>query len=304
MTAQTAKPASIIPSPAHRLGGVAVLAVAGLGISWATILPLIRSSWPLAPVPVPRVDDIVLGIFAWAALAAATWLAASALLSALALLPGIVGRAATRCAAALTPALLRRTLSLLIGTGLGTVSLPIGPATGAPALVAARSVALPDQTDAAGRLPTTPTHSAPDPAFSPTAAPVNTVRGAAQPVHLGVGSPSPHFTATPQDRAPTTAAPDARWLPTPPVRSVDPGETALLAPTPRTAFIPEDVVTVRQGDSLWSLAARQLGHGASDADIARAWPEWYALNADVIGDDPDVIHPGQQLRIPTSGDHR
>jgi nucleoid-associated protein YgaU len=38
--------------------------------------------------------------------------------------------------------------------------------------------------------------------------------------------------------------------------------------------------------------------------VALAWPRWYAVNADVIGQDPDLIHPGQRLRIPTSGDHR
>jgi hypothetical protein len=57
-------------------------------------------------------------------------------------------------------------------------------------------------------------------------------------------------------------------------------------------------VTVHAGDTLWALAARQLGPEASAARIAQAWPRWYALNRDVIGPDPDRLRPGQRLRVP------
>jgi nucleoid-associated protein YgaU len=63
-------------------------------------------------------------------------------------------------------------------------------------------------------------------------------------------------------------------------------------------------VTVRRGDSLWSITARHLGPGASDAEIALAWPRWYAANRDVIGADPDQLVPGQQLYPPPSGEDR
>jgi nucleoid-associated protein YgaU len=65
-------------------------------------------------------------------------------------------------------------------------------------------------------------------------------------------------------------------------------------PTPAT----DSEVVVHRGDSLWSIAARHLGSRASDAEIAHAWPQWFHLNRDVIGNDPDVILPGQVLRIP------
>lgn len=48
---------------------------------------------------------------------------------------------------------------------------------------------------------------------------------------------------------------------------------------------------VAAGDTLWDIAARHLGDGAR-------WPEIYAANRDVITD-PNLIHPGQELRIPT-----
>ncbi|MER7243928.1 hypothetical protein [Kribbella sp. NPDC000426] len=57
-------------------------------------------------------------------------------------------------------------------------------------------------------------------------------------------------------------------------------------------------VVVQEGDSLWALAARELGPGASNEAIAARWPEWYAANRQVIGDDPDLILPGLVLRVP------
>jgi nucleoid-associated protein YgaU len=68
------------------------------------------------------------------------------------------------------------------------------------------------------------------------------------------------------------------------------------APAPAASDAAE--VVVRRGDSLWSIAARHLGPGASDAEIAEAWPAWYTTNRDVVGDDPDLILPGQVLQAP------
>jgi nucleoid-associated protein YgaU len=59
-------------------------------------------------------------------------------------------------------------------------------------------------------------------------------------------------------------------------------------------------VVVHPGDSLWSLAAHELGPDASAAEIAARWPEWYAANRQVIGSDPDLILPGQVLRVPAA----
>ncbi|QDW64123.1 LysM peptidoglycan-binding domain-containing protein [Oerskovia sp. KBS0722] len=57
-------------------------------------------------------------------------------------------------------------------------------------------------------------------------------------------------------------------------------------------------VVVLRGDSLWSLAERALGGGATDAQIAAEWQSWYAANTEVIGQDPDLIRPGQVLQAP------
>lgn len=55
---------------------------------------------------------------------------------------------------------------------------------------------------------------------------------------------------------------------------------------------------VRPGDSLWSIAAAHLPAGAAPGDVARAWPRWWRVNRQVVGDDPDLIRPGQLLRVP------
>ena len=68
----------------------------------------------------------------------------------------------------------------------------------------------------------------------------------------------------------------------------------VVAPANRT-----DIV-VRAGDTLWTLTARQLGPGASAAEVAATWPRLYAANRAVIGADPGLIHPGQRLVPPAA----
>lgn len=58
---------------------------------------------------------------------------------------------------------------------------------------------------------------------------------------------------------------------------------------------------VRPGDTLWAIAAARLGGHPRPAAIAAQWPRWWAANRRVIGDDPDLIVPGQRLSPPRSG---
>lgn len=77
------------------------------------------------------------------------------------------------------------------------------------------------------------------------------------------------------------------------------GTTAAVEPMrARPAVAPAPHV-VRAGDSLWSIAAQHLPAGAGPSDVARATARWHAANRAVIGDDPDLIQPGQRLRPPT-----
>ncbi|WP_420112614.1 LysM peptidoglycan-binding domain-containing protein [Pseudactinotalea sp.] len=77
----------------------------------------------------------------------------------------------------------------------------------------------------------------------------------------------------------------------PPAPSGTPAEPASTTDVSET-------YTVTAGDSLWHIAADHLPESSTDADIAAAWPDWYADNHDVVGSDPDLIHPGQVLTVP------
>jgi len=58
---------------------------------------------------------------------------------------------------------------------------------------------------------------------------------------------------------------------------------------------------VHRGDNLWSIAARHLGPTATTTEISAEWHRWFAANRHVIGDDANLITPGQVLRPPVPG---
>ncbi len=103
------------------------------------------------------------------------------------------------------------------------------------------------------------------------------------------------------------AAPVARTAPiasTTPTRA--PAPVAPEPPAGHVTVVPllpasgGNRVVVRPGDSLWHIAARDLPPGHSEADVARAWPRWYAANRATIGPDPREIKPGQILVRPSA----
>jgi hypothetical protein len=57
--------------------------------------------------------------------------------------------------------------------------------------------------------------------------------------------------------------------------------------------------TVAAGDSLWAIAAQQLGDDATNAQIAQLVTDLWDLNHHRIqSGDPDLIHPDLELRLP------
>jgi nucleoid-associated protein YgaU len=89
--------------------------------------------------------------------------------------------------------------------------------------------------------------------------------------------------------APHHHAPVATALPYPD-RAVAPSR-----PEPHPA---NRTVLVRPGDSLWVIAARDLGADPTDAEITARWHALYAANQARIGHDPDRIEPGLRLLLP------
>ncbi|WP_336706445.1 LysM peptidoglycan-binding domain-containing protein [Oerskovia sp. USHLN155] len=132
-------------------------------------------------------------------------------------------------------------------------------------------------------------------AGSPAPPPTDVVSstGAARPGHVplsGLLGGAQRVVPAPRADSPPAVASSG------PTRSEGSG-TAVLLPDVGNDASTVSVVVLR-GDSLWSLAERALGEGATDAEVAAEWQRWYAANTAVIGEDPDLIRPGQVLRAP------
>ena len=80
-----------------------------------------------------------------------------------------------------------------------------------------------------------------------------------------------------------------------PPPSVADGRTAPGAPGRASS---SGDLEVRPGDSLWTLTADLLPEDAALDDVATGWRQLYAANRAVVGEDPDLLRPGQSLRVP------
>lgn len=114
---------------------------------------------------------------------------------------------------------------------------------------------------------------------------------------LAAPAPLPESGTTPELGSSGTG-PDITPPWTPRVPAVEPGTLAARQLRPQEPADGRAEVTVRPGDSLWSLAAARLGPLASDVDIAREWPRLYQANRTVIGESPHLLRPGQVLKLP------
>lgn len=265
-----------------------VLCTAGIAFAVVVALVLARTasqSWAAvaAPGPAAPADGILLVLSAVGGLVAAWW-GLSLALAALGTLPGAAGDVCRRLAERVTPAATRRAVAFLMGTTL-TAALVPGTATanakdpgGGAGSSVSRTVRAAGPAAAVGPVRTLETP--PDPSFHST-------------------SPAPAPDSAGAVRSPSVDVADPSWRPTrPPAPARSAPSLELLTPSPVPGRDIEDHVVVHRGDSLWSIAARHLGAGASAVEIAREWPRWYAANRTEIGDDPDVIMPGQQLLPP------
>lgn len=94
-------------------------------------------------------------------------------------------------------------------------------------------------------------------------------------------------------------APAPAEAPTPPAGTTPPqqppADSTTAGASPTSAEPASTTYTVRAGDSLWEITAERLGRGASDADIAAAWPQLWNANRTAVGDDPNRIMPGTVL---------
>ena len=267
---------------------VAVRGLLGLGTTAAVAMVLWRVvERTVAAVGTgrpARADELLVGITAAVALACVLWLALGLVLSLLARVPGSLGRRAQVVADVVTPRLLRQTAAFVLGVGVVAGVAP-GAAVAEP----------PTPSISSSQSSTAPASSAP--ASPAPASPAPSTPAPATPAPTGPPTPSPDAVAPSLPDPGFHALPDPSWVPTAPTVRPQP-DVGLLSRTPNAAVdAPVDVV-VHRGDTLWSIAARHLGPNASDAEIAQAWPAWFDANRAVIGEDPDLILPGQVLRAP------
>ena len=187
------------------------------------------------------------------------WLWAAVVTSVLSAVPGALGRCATTVSGRITPAVVRRTVGGMVGAAV--IAGPAGPA------FAAQGTG-PGMTASA----------------TATATVVPTVSSAAAAALRDLPLP---------ERPTATAVPIQTKVP---AHTTGP---AIATAAPRRALSPgTPEVVVHRGDTLWDIASRHLGPGASSAEIAAAWPQWWRANVEVIGDDPDLLRPGQILTAP------
>jgi hypothetical protein len=260
------------------------------------------AAWHSALEPGPASPDQALAAIAGSvALALIVWLLAALMLSLLAALASgtsALGSVATDLARLVAPMILRNAVAALLG-----VAIAASPAAAAGAVHPAphsRSSLI------------TPTAPAARPALSggelspawfplPDRAPIVGAVAVATPTATGTAT-----LASPA-ASPSGATPDPEllpgWIPSRPPKPSDANpaaaELAPLAAGPARARVdPDDQVVVRRGETLWDIAARHLGPGATDGEIAMEWPHWFTANRAVIGPDPDHLVPGERLRAP------
>lgn len=254
------------PGTALRAG----LATATTGAVSVSLLSALRAMLDGAagPATAPtgaglRVDELVgLAVVAVGVVAGAVLTVGCLLLLVAALAPGRWATLLARWAGRLTPAVLRRTVAVGLGTGLGLLG-PVG-------LAGATEIDL-------GWAVTTPAGDVQEPPAGPVAVPLTgPITGPAAGPVTGPAAPA----------EPAADGLDVGAAPATPAMST-PGRAS-------------ETVVVAPGDSLWSIAAAHLAPGAGDGEIAAAWPRWYATNEALVGEDPGLILPGQVLLVPAA----
>ncbi|WP_106818116.1 LysM peptidoglycan-binding domain-containing protein [Janibacter massiliensis] len=245
---------------------VTTIGLVGLVVA-AARLARTRVGALLGPTP-PSVDEVVVLGAAVLSLALSLWLLLALAVSAAAHLPGLPGRVSGALARRIAPVAVRRLAAIAVGVGVvgSGVATTASPATAAPAPVLAAAV----------------DDDVPSPAFAPTVtrAPSSSASTPTAPTAGTAVVPTLSEVAVRNERP--------GWVPS--ASSVRRPADARLVTGPARESVGGEVV-VHRGDCLWDIVAAHLGPSATDDDIVREWPRWYAANRDVIGDDPDRITP-------------
>lgn len=259
--------------------GVLLAFVAG---SWL-LRWLTAGSWTAVQGGNPTFDALLIFVVAVLAWACFAWLALGTLLMALSVLPGALGAACGSLAERLTPAVYRRAARVALG-----ISVAAGPVLG---MVPANAATVDQPTQAAAAAQVLPGLDRPGTVDSQ-------LPGGIQLPDLDRPGGNDVLNQLPMPDRPIShhAQADRTGVP-------NPDRPQSNNPVTRAPFRQVDAhqqVVVKRGDNLWNIAKSHLPDGASNAEINREWHRWYDANRQVIGENPDVILPGQILTPPQS----
>ena len=259
----------------------------------ATAVRTLRDAGSAADPTAPLVALVALSAWLLAA-----WLLLTVLVTAGTHLPGAGGRLLAPVARRVAPAAVRRAIEVALGLTVAVGVLgatPAAAAAGTPPTAAGDALTTRDLGAPVGGAPPLDWPAGPPapPASSPPATaldwPGTTPAASTEPAASTASATSTEPSASTEPAASTASALDtASALSTEPAAPGGPGTA--------------DPVVVQPGDSLWALAEQGLaarGHAdPSDAEVAQAWPAWWSANREVVGDDPDLLHPGTTLLPP------
>lgn len=270
-------------------GLLALSALAGLGLAlrWVTAGIVAAST----AEDLTSMASLAVGAVAWVAHA---WLLVAVLATVLEQVPGAVGRGASAVAARITSQGARTLLRSTLGVA-AVAPLTFGVAHATPGEG-------PQQPESQQR------------AWTSVEQP-STLRLGDSPADWRVTEKASSLQLNGQPARTTNPGTERVAVPQKPAEQPEPGEQRVGVPDRPTQGAPTRYTdlgsgqqvrpttrAVAAGDSLWALAAAELGPNATDATVAARWPQWYAANRAAIGSDPDLILPGQVLRIPAPAD--
>ena len=129
------------------------------------------------------------------------------------------------------------------------------------------------------------------------AVPVQQQRPSLSPYAQPYGTPPPNISAEPA--VPPTIQPQAEHQSLSPFfggqREGAPSREVAPASRNHTTRSSHQVVV---GDSLWSIASHELSDDASPPEILEYSLRIHSANLDVMGDNPNILYPGQTLTLP------
>jgi len=203
-------------------------------------------------------------------------------------------RPAPAGAAAAAPGLLRTALGVAVVSAAPVLAVLVlaSPAADPTPVAAAAPTPAASTSSTATTPPASPSATGEDAAPAPPpAASAATTAPTADPASPGATGPPP--TGPPATGPPGQAPEQADPAPAEqaPEGLGPPGTGSAAAPAPASCER-----TVAEGDSLWGIAAEQLGPTATVAEVAERTRSVYAENAAAVGADPDLIRPGLVIR--------